>query len=259
MDYEKKSLFIVLLLLLSISVYGGIIIESEDEGKVVKSFVQNNIIKSEDKDEGTIIDLNTGIITFYNKNKKNYWSGTLKELDAEFDNIFGNALEKSKKEILPKYYSVFEFNRFQEYDNEKIQRKNKLFSSDRVSFEATNEKVKIAGYDSTKYIVKYGNQYVRNLWITNNRAYGKELEVEKLKAFFVNYYLVADGKEMLDYLPDYINMLKDGIDMRVEKIQNNSFVITEEVKMLKEEEINNSEFILPIDFKFVSLIELYGL
>jgi hypothetical protein len=55
-----------------------------------KSFVQNNIIKSEDKDEGTIIDLNTGIITFYNKNKKNYWSGTLKELDAEFDNIFGN-------------------------------------------------------------------------------------------------------------------------------------------------------------------------
>ena len=64
---------------------------------------------------------------------------------------------------------------------------------------------------------------------------------------------------MLDYLPDYINMLKDGIDMRVEKIQNNSFVITEEVKMLKEEEINNSEFILPIDFKFVSLIELYGL
>ncbi len=259
---KKILLAMVVVLLASPVVMGGWVIKEQSRFTDTKTrqkrkvYAQDYNIRLDEQGLTTFINLNTGIIRFYDPGKKIYWEGTIDDYDKDMEILLRERfMEKiSDDNAADKAEALKSFDR--------MLRQLRLPDStvilhDRLLIQVTQtrEGKEIAGYSTRIYTVYVNQIPVEDDWIAPDLELLRLPLLERYYEIFnriTKYY--EQGFHYRSH-PRYIYMQTRGYPMKVKEYGYGYEVITE-VKKVKQRNLSLSVFELPGHPRKVTLKEL---
>ncbi|GEM_PF-3709361 len=221
-----------------------------------KVYAQDYLIRFDEEDLTTIINLNTGIIRFYDPRKKVYWEGTIDDYDKDMAVLLRAQFLKRIQDYSPaeKAEALKSFDRMlkqlQLPDSTVILHDQLL-----IQVTQTREGKPIAGFETRVYTVYVNQIPVEDDWIAPDLELLRLPMLERYYEIFnriTKYY--EQGFHYRSH-PRYIYMQTRGYPMRVKEYGYGYEVITE-VKRVKRRRLSANLFELPGHPRRVTLREL---
>ncbi len=259
----RRIIFIVLsLFLFSPLVQGGWVIKEQsrftDTGKKQKRkvFAQDYNIRLDEEGLTTFINLNTGIIRFYDPDKKIYWEGTIDDYDKDMAVLLRDQFMKKISDYSPaeKADAMKSFDRMLkqlQLPDSTVILHDRLW----IQVTQTREGKEIAGYKTRIYTVYVNQVPVEDDWIAPKLELLRLPLLERYYDIFnriTKYY--EQGFHYRSH-PRYIYMQTRGYPMKVKEYGYGYEVITE-VRKAKQRNLSASVFKLPGHPRKVTLKEL---
>lgn len=126
----------------------------------------------------------------------------------------------------------------------------------------TDEKQKIAGYDTTKYVVESGGRKFQELWLADSLNLKDDLDPKKFIDCQSKLSGSMRGQAAKDFTalyrsPDYAAMMSAGYPLKT-TIYHIAGSYTREVRTITRTEVPDNDFILPDNATKVAIDELFG-
>jgi hypothetical protein len=248
--------------LLSPLVSGGWVIKEQSRFTDTKTrqkrkvYAQDYQIRLDEESLTTFINLNTGVIRFYDPDKKIYWEGTIDDYDHEMAGVMRERfLEKiSDYSASQKAEAMKSFDRMLQQlqlpDSTVILHDQLL-----IQVTQTREGKEVAGYPTRVYTVYVNQIPVEDDWIAPDLELLRLPMLERYYEIFnriTKYY--EQGFHYRSH-PRYIYMQTRGYPVKVKEYGYGYEVITE-VKKARERKLSDSVFKLPGHPQKVTLKEL---
>ncbi len=272
----NKYLLLSLLLLVSFFLFtvtanAGWVME-DSEGST--TYIGRDKIKSESTNEGIsisyIIDVNKGLITMVDKNRKIYGSGTPDE--------YCNAIRSFGKEMQEQAMAGLspEQRKMMEEQMKQLQQMSKSAPMENmpkpvVSIKRTGSNDVIAGHKTDKYTVNVDGDKYQDIWITSDISMDDEMKKLRLDKFQL---MQKRMDKCMDASNEEMGMMADPLDSpEYKKLTEKGFVMKEvyhtggfsgpasdettEVVRLEKKSISSSEFKIPASYKKVPFKDLF--
>ncbi len=272
----NKYLLLSLLLLVSFFLFtvtanAGWVME-DSEGST--TYIGKDKIKSEYTNEGIsishIIDVNKGLITMVDKNRKIYGSGTPDE--------YCNATRSFGKEMQEQALAGLspEQRKMMEEQMKQLQQMSKSAPMENmpkpvVSIKRTGSNDVIAGHKTDKYTVNVDGDKYQDIWIASDISMDDEMKKLRLDKFQL---MQKRMEKCMDASNEEMGMMADPLDSpEYKKLVEKGFVMKEvyhtggfsgpegdettEVVRLEKKSISSSEFKIPAGYKKVPIIDLF--
>lgn len=293
----KKILFMILFSFFITNIYAGYIFtESTDEGDKI-TYIQKNKFKDVEGNNATLLDVNAKKIYILDNNKKTYYGGTIEELkevmkkslDVMIKSIEDSMKNAPKEQNIYMQSSLDETKKMRKSLDEKVSQNDSKKSDLKVI--KTNQKEKIAGYNTEKYEIVVNGKLSSEVFIAKDIklekeldmkkliefqreitmafAYGedKNIEFEKMKEIFtIGYPLKEIEKANADEdLKERIEMVKNmGMEVtkemedewREEMMAYATDMVTTDITKVEVKNIPDSEFEIPKNYKKLSFEDM---
>ncbi len=272
----NKYLLLSLLLLVSFFLFtvtanAGWVME-DSEGST--TYIGKDKIKSEYTNEGIsishIIDVNKGLITMVDKNRKIYGSGTPDEY-CNATRSFGKEMQEQAMAGLSP-----EQRKMMEEQMKQLQQMSKSAPMENmpkpvVSIKRTGSNDVIAGHKTDKYTVNVDGDKYQDIWIASDISMDDEMKKLRLDKFQL---MQKRMDKCMDASKEEMGMMADPLDSpEYKKLTEKGFVMKEvyhtggfsgpagdettEVVRLEKKSISSSEFKIPAGYKKVPIIDLF--
>ncbi len=259
---RKIVLAAITLLLVPNLVMGGWVIKEESRFTDTKTrqkrkvFAQDYNIRLDEEGLTTFINLNTGIIRFYDPDKKIYWEGTIDDYDKDMAVLLRDQFMKKISDYSPseKADAMKSFDRMLkqlQLPDSTVILHDRLW----IQVTQTREGKEIAGYKTRVYTVYVNQVPVEDDWIAPKLELLRLPLLERYYDIFnriTKYY--EQGFHYRSH-PRYIYMQTRGYPMKVKEYGYGYEVITE-VSKAKQRNLSASVFKLPGHPRKVTLKEL---
>jgi hypothetical protein len=272
----NKYLLLSLLLLVSFFLFtvtanAGWVME-DSEGST--TYIGKDKIKSEYTNEGIsishIIDVNKGLITMVDKNRKIYGSGTPDEY-CNATRSFGKEMQEQAMAGLSP-----EQRKMMEEQMKQLQQMSKSAPMENmpkpvVSIKRTGSNDVIAGHKTDKYTVNVDGDKYQDIWIASDISMDDEMKKLRLDKFQL---MQKRMDKCMDASKEEMGMMADPLDSpEYKKLTEKGFVMKEvyhtggfsgpagdettEVVRLEKKSISSSEFKIPAGYKKVPVKDLF--
>jgi hypothetical protein len=274
----KANKYILLSLLLLVSFFlftvtanAGWVME-DSEGST--TYIGKDKIKSEYTNEGIsishIIDVNKGLITMVDKNRKIYGSGTPDEY-CNATRSFGKEMQEQAMAGLSP-----EQRKMMEEQMKQLQQMSKSAPMENmpkpvVSIKRTGSNDVIAGHKTDKYTVNVDGDKYQDIWIASDISMDDEMKKLRLDKFQL---MQKRMDKCMDASKEEMGMMADPLDSpEYKKLTEKGFVMKEvyhtggfsgpagdettEVVRLEKKSISSSEFKIPAGYKKVPVKDLF--
>ncbi len=274
----KANKFLLLSLLLLVSFFlftvtanAGWVME-DSEGST--TYIGKDKIKSEYTNEGIsishIIDVNKGLITMVDKNRKIYGSGTPDEY-CNATRSFGKEMQEQAMAGLSP-----EQRKMMEEQMKQLQQMSKSAPMENmpkpvVSIKRTGSNDVIAGHKTDKYTVNVDGDKYQDIWIASDISMDDEMKKLRLDKFQL---MQKRMDKCMDASKEEMGMMADPLDSpEYKKLTEKGFVMKEvyhtggfsgpagdettEVVRLEKKSISSSEFKIPAGYKKVPIKDLF--
>lgn len=272
----NKYLLLSLLLLVSFFLFtvtanAGWVME-DSEGST--TYIGKDKIKSEYTNEGIsishIIDVNKGLITMVDKNRKIYGSGTPDEY-CNATRSFGKEMQEQAMAGLSP-----EQRKMMEEQMKQLQQMSKSAPMENmpkpvVSIKRTGSNDVIAGHKTDKYTVNVDGDKYQDIWIASDISMDDEMKKLRLDKFQL---MQKRMDKCMDASKEEMGMMADPLDSpEYKKLTEKGFVMKEvyhtggfsgpagdettEVVRLEKKSISSSEFKIPAGYKNVPVKDLF--
>jgi len=272
----NKYLLLSLLLLVSFFLFtvtanAGWVME-DSEGST--TYIGKDKIKSEYTNEGIsishIIDVNKGLITMVDKNRKIYGSGTPDEY-CNATRSFGKEMQEQAMAGLSP-----EQRKMMEEQMKQLQQMSKSAPIENmpkpvVSIKRTGSNDVIAGHKTDKYTVNVDGDKYQDIWIASDISMDDEMKKLRLDKFQL---MQKRMDKCMDASKEEMGMMADPLDSpEYKKLTEKGFVMKEvyhtggfsgpagdettEVVRLEKKSISSSEFKIPAGYKKVPIKDLF--
>ena len=272
----NKYLLLSLLLLVpfflfTVTANAGWVME-DSEGST--TYIGKDKIKSEYTNEGIsishIIDVNKGLITMVDKNRKIYGSGTPDEY-CNATRSFGKEMQEQAMAGLSP-----EQRKMMEEQMKQLQQMSKSAPMENmpkpvVSIKRTGSNDVIAGHKTDKYTVNVDGDKYQDIWITSDISMDDEMKKLRLDKFQL---MQKRMDKCMDASKEEMGMMADPLDSpEYKKLTEKGFVMKEvyhtggfsgpagdettEVVRLEKKSISSSEFKIPAGYKKVPVKDLF--
>jgi hypothetical protein len=272
----NKYLLLSLLLLVSFFLFtvtanAGWVME-DSEGST--TYIGKDKIKSEYTNEGIsishIIDVNKGLITMVDKNRKIYGSGTPDEY-CNATRSFGKEMQEQAMAGLSP-----EQRKMMEEQMKQLQQMSKSAPMENmpkpvVSIKRTGSNDVIAGHKTDKYTVNVDGDKYQDIWIASDISMDDEMKKLRLDKFQL---MQKRMDKCMDASKEEMGMMADPLDSpEYKKLTEKGFVMKEvyhtggfsgpagdettEVVRLEKKSISSSEFKIPAGYKKVPIKDLF--
>ena len=272
----NKYLLLSLLLLVSFFLFtvtanAGWVME-DSEGST--TYIGKDKIKSEYTNEGIsishIIDVNKGLITMVDKNRKIYGSGTPDEY-CNATRSFGKEMQEQAMAGLSP-----EQRKMMEEQMKQLQQMSKSAPIENmpkpvVSIKRTGSNDVIAGHKTDKYTVNVDGDKYQDIWIASDISMDDEMKKLRLDKFQL---MQKRMDKCMDASKEEMGMMADPLDSpEYKKLTEKGFVMKEvyhtggfsgpagdettEVVRLEKKSISSSEFKIPAGYKKVPVKDLF--
>ncbi len=272
----NKYLLLSLLLLVSFFLFtvtanAGWVME-DSEGST--TYIGKDKIKSEYTNEGIsishIIDVNKGLITMVDKNRKIYGSGTPDEY-CNATRSFGKEMQEQAMAGLSPVQR-----KMMEEQMKQLQQMSKSAPIENmpkpvVSIKRTGSNDVIAGHKTDKYTVNVDGDKYQDIWIASDISMDDEMKKLRLDKFQL---MQKRMDKCMDASKEEMGMMADPLDSpEYKKLTEKGFVMKEvyhtggfsgpagdettEVVRLEKKSISSSEFKIPAGYKKVPVKDLF--
>lgn len=272
----NKYLLLSLLLLVSFFLFtvtanAGWVME-DSEGST--TYIGKDKIKSEYTNEGIsishIIDVNKGLITMVDKNRKIYGTGTPDEY-CNATRSFGKEMQEQAMAGLSP-----EQRKMMEEQMKQLQQMSKSAPMENmpkpvVSIKRTGSNDVIAGHKTDKYTVNVDGDKYQDIWIASDISMDDEMKKLRLDKFQL---MQKRMDKCMDASKEEMGMMADPLDSpEYKKLTEKGFVMKEvyhtggfsgpagdettEVVRLEKKSISSSEFKIPAGYKKVPVKDLF--
>lgn len=259
-DIVLKRIQVILLLftLLAINGYSGWVLtvrESHSDSDAATTMViyfQENKIKLVESDLTTIFDLNQQIITFLKPQIQLYWRGTLEDYRIEVNETLGLMInievEKLPVDQQEEARKMFE-------TMMRIMESPDTSSSIDIYVRETGENENILGYETQKYQVFLNGVIIEDLWIPQELDVSNDLDLEKYLSLICQLSTGFEYDIYYQTTAEYSQLIKDKYILRSKEYRIGYQTVCEVIE-IREESLNESNFLPPPDYKSVTLSEL---
>ena len=244
------AFFIYFFSISSFSQTGWIISErtgGEDFNEIVENtvFIQENKIKSTDRDHSLIIDLNNWELILLDHANAGYWTGT-PSMYTEYVKKF--TLDHLKEEIA----------KANDYDKPYLEAlyedlaMDMSMGNDVISFFGelpvevfmTDEQERIMGYHVNHYIIYHDRRKVEEVWLTRDINPVDVYNYSKFQKFNDE---MSWGHIFIDYRSSekYIHLMNQGLPLKTVEISESGEIITIEVVNFKRTSVDENIFKIP--------------
>jgi hypothetical protein len=272
----NKYLLLSLLLLVSFFLFtvtanAGWVMENS-EGST--TYIGKDKIKSEYTNEGIsishIIDVNKGLITMVDKNRKIYGSGTPDEY-CNATRSFGKEMQEQAMAGLSP-----EQRKMMEEQMKQLQQMSKSAPTENmpkpvVSIKRTGSNDVIAGHKTDKYTVNVDGDKYQDIWIASDISMDDEMKKLRLDKFQL---MQKRMDKCMDASKEEMGMMADPLDSpEYKKLIEKGFIMKEvyhtggfsgpagdettEVIRLEKKSISSSEFKIPAGYKKAPIKDLF--
>jgi hypothetical protein len=238
------------------------------------TYIGKDKIKSEYTNEGIsishIIDVNKGLITMVDKNRKIYGSGTPDEY-CNATRSFGKEMQEQAMAGLSP-----EQRKMMEEQMKQLQQMSKSAPMENmpkpvVSIKRTGSNDVIAGHKTDKYTVNVDGDKYQDIWIASDISMDDEMKKLRLDKFQL---MQKRMDKCMDASKEEMGMMADPLDSpEYKKLTEKGFVMKEvyhtggfsgpagdettEVVRLEKKSISSSEFKIPAGYKKVPVKDLF--
>jgi hypothetical protein len=265
MKKQKYILLIAIALMINTQAIAGWVITQRsydsDEGietaLIETVYLQNNVMKVVQAEMVTIFDLNKETITLMSPAKKVYWTGKIANYKEEIkaamkwamEEQLANAREEQKEMIRKMYQGMME----------SIDNPSKFAGEEpeeyTLEIERTEEKERLAGHIAYKYQVSVNGTVKEEAWLSESNKAHKEFDINKFYCIFGEFTSQAGTSAFYQNDDEYIEFAKKGFPLKSINYYGGYESISE-ITNLKRSNIEDSEFIPPVGYKKVSLVEV---
>lgn len=251
----RKKFILVCFLSIIIIANAGWEIKEKSGDKELNVIIANNKMMIENENSGTVFDLEKEKLTFYNKEKKIYWNGTIEDFVKEMDEITNLIIEEQLQSVQAEYRELYRIVLKEKMEQEKKEREKLNRSSLNIEIKREGSKKKIAGMKSVKYEVYADGKKNREIWINENINLKSEMNIEKMKSFFKKYYEKSGTGDRVSFSPEVIGLWGKGMPMKSEESydENNKQNINSDINFenikIKEKSIDENEILNIEEYK----------
>jgi len=259
-DIVLKRFQVILLLftLLVINGYAGWVLtvrQSHSDSDAATSkviYFQENKIKLVESDLTTIFDINQQIITFLKPQIQLYWRGTLEdyriEVNETLELMINIEVEKLPVDQQEEARRMFE-------TMMRIMESPDTSSSIDIYVRETGENENILGYETQKYQVFLNGVIIEDLWIPQELDVSDDLDLEKYLLLMSQLSTGFEYDLYYQATAEYSHIIKDKYILRSKEYRIGYQTVCEVIE-IREESLNELNFLPPPDYKSVTLSEL---
>lgn len=220
-------------------------------------FLQDGKMKVVSSELVTIFNLNDEHIILINPKNKVYWKGKVADYKVEIKDAMKSAMEEQlakapveQKEMIQKMYqgmmeSIDDPSKFAGEEPEDYD----------LEIDKTGERERIAGRLAVKYKVFVNGSLKEEAWLSESDRANAEFDSEQFHIIFRDFISQAETIAFYQTNQDYIEFSKKGFPLKSINYYGGYESISEVIE-LKKENINETEFNVPNDYKKVNLIEI---
>lgn len=257
----RTLLTITLLVLTSITVFGGWVITEESidsygNKAIQTTFIQDNFIRHETVTSIAIIDLEKKLITIVFSQYKLYWSGTIQELKESSMEVYDRQMEQMlvglPESARAEFDSIYSNLREQALDT------NDLKPERNIKVIKTDVEEEIIGYKALKYNILIDSVLVESVWHTDEIKPYNDINIKNMIAF-INQLNPGSSKGSISQTEEYLELLKSGILLKsVEQLPDgNSYELN--VTNVRETDIVLDFFDPPVNYMKASFSDILNL
>ncbi|MCF8033786.1 MAG: DUF4412 domain-containing protein [Desulfarculaceae bacterium] len=183
----RACLTTLAVLLMATTAQAGWVMQQQTPGGTSTVYMQDNMMRAGEGQQGMIYDLNQGTVTMLNPGNKVYWSGRPSELNQQMDQALDERMEQALKSVPPEQREQMRAMMAQRMGRGGPggpggpggtmghQR-----PAPTVEIKATGENQKIAGYKAQMYQVWVNGRHRQDIWMAPVAGFHDELDMGKM-------------------------------------------------------------------------------
>lgn len=229
--------------------------ENPSNARVETTFFYKNLMRSDNGDLITIINIEKGEIVYYNTSNKTYWTGTpdsfISEIRADLERMIEVNLQSAsddKRDAMRKMYDEMLSTYFPVTPGPNQAPRN-------FSLKKVGEGEMIAGFNTQTYRVYEDNQLFETLWVSSELPIGAEFNFRGLNRF-LNKLSGSAYDNNFESTELYFNLIDKGYPLKVEITRADGYTYVSDVVKAERIVLPNDHFSVPADFIAGNLIQV---
>lgn len=213
--------------------------------------IQDQVLKSSSGEDVFLFNVKSGELIMLNNSNKTYWKGHINQFRQQYQKAMQVFIDQMLENVPPEqkemYGQMMEgmSEIYSDPDPEKIKAID-------IEVERAGATTQIAGYNTTKYVIKINGETVEELWLSEELDLSDDLDISAMADLMNEIRPNIDDEMLYEYTDEYLDLWEQGYPMKTIDAEGEVM----EVIKVEEKAFDDSEFEIPEAFRQLTIEEM---